>query len=369
MPSNPPNGEWGGEASSVPIGVTPDGRRRRARSGPLAIRAAVSLSVHFVFLGLIFGTPASGAAVSTQSWYYGMCDASAAVALDNNLFAVANDEDNSIRIYRAREPGLPVRSFDLSLFLGVEGKRPETDLEGAARLGDRIFWVTSHGRNHEGKYRRNRHYFFGTTWNEAEMQLSPVGEPYQDLLQDLLREPRLKRFKLGSASKLAPKLPGALNIEALCGTPDRRLLIGFRNPIPQARALIVPLLNPNDLLAGKSAHFGDPILLDLGGLGIRDLGYWQGRYIIVAGSFDAQGKSRLFEWTGGKAKPTPITHAELKNFNAEAVIVYPDHRWPFQLLSDDGTLEIDGICCKQLPDPTQRRFRSVWVTPSKGWFK
>lgn len=318
-----------------------------------------------MLLSLLLIPVAAVGSVSTQAWYYGMCDASAAVALDDGLLAVANDEDNSIRVYRSKEPGLPVRSFDLSLFLGVEGKRPETDLEGATWLGDRIFWITSHGRNREGKYRRNRHYFFATTWNEKEMRLAPVGKPYENLLTDLLREPRLKLFKLRAASGLAPKSPGALNIEGICGTPDQHLLIGFRNPIPQGQALVVPLLNPNDLLAGKPARFGNPILLDLGGLGIRDLGYWQGRYLIVAGPFDAQVRSRLFQWAGGRDRPEPLHHAELQDFNAEAVIVYPDHRWPFQLLSDDGTLEIDGLCCKKVPDPAQRRFRSVWVTPPK----
>ena len=107
---------------------------------------------------------------------------------------------------------------------------------------------------------------------------------------------------------------------------------------------------------------GDPILLDLGGLGIRDIGYWQGRYIIVAGPYDAQANTRLFQWSGGKAQPQPIEHTQLQSFNAEAVIVYPDQR-PFQLLSDDGTVEIEGVCCKKLPDPAERRFRSVWITP------
>src|SRR2546422_2143495 len=320
----------------------------------------MALRVMLICLGVRHATAAE--LVSTQTWYYGMCDASAAVALDKEMFAVANDEDNSIRVYRARQGGLPVHSFNLALFLGVETKRPETDLEGAAWLGDRIFWITSHGRNHEGKYRRNRHYFFATAWNEAEMRLTPVGKPYQTLLLDLLRDPRLKPYKLRAASRLAPKSADALNIEALCATPDQRLLIGFRNPIPHKRALIVPLLNPNDLLAGKPAQFGDPILLDLGGLGIRDIGYWQGRYISVAGPYDAQPNTRLFQWSGGQSQPQPIEHTQLQSFNAEAVIVYPDQR-PFQLLSDDGTVEIEGVCCKKPPDPAERRFRSVWITP------
>src|SRR5260221_3235068 len=163
--------------------------------------ARLNMAVGAIGLALAMARTATGAGVSTQTWYYGMCDASAAVALNKDLFAVANDEDNSIRVYRTHEPGLPVRSFNLSLFLGVEGKRLESDLEGAAWLGDRIFWITSHGRNHEGKYRRNRHYFFATTWNEAATQLVPVGQPYQHLLRDMTRDPRLKPFKLAAASR------------------------------------------------------------------------------------------------------------------------------------------------------------------------
>jgi len=334
--------------------------RNRSRFRRSALLALVS-----IFLAFIFPEPVTAQTVSTQSLFYGMCDASAAVALDNELFAVANDEDNSIRVYRANSPSLPIRSFNLSRFLDVEPNRPETDLEGATWLGDRIFWITSHGRNHVGKFRQNRHYLFATKWDPTTMSLVPVGKPYQDLLTDLLRDPLLKIFKLRAASRLAPKTRGALNIEALCATPNHHLLIGFRNPIPEGQALIVPLLNPDEILTGRSARFGNPIVLDLGGLGIRDLGYWQKRYIIVAGPYDTHTNARLFEWEGGRARPQPIAHAELRDLNAEAVIVYPDGRLPFQILSDDGTRLFGGTCCKQLADPTKRCFRSVWVTPAK----
>src|SRR5678815_5624216 len=90
--------------------------------------------------------------VSAPTIYHGMCDASAAVALDGDHFAVGNDEDNRLRIYRTSQDGMPVQSRDLSAFLKVNPQRPESDLEGAAWLGDRIFWITSHGRNREGKF-------------------------------------------------------------------------------------------------------------------------------------------------------------------------------------------------------------------------
>ena len=302
--------------------------------------------------------------VSTQNVYYGMCDASAAVALDAELLAVANDEDNSLRIYSADAGGPPVQSLDLSTFLKVDPKKPETDLEGACWLGDRIFWISSHGRNRTGEYRASRHRFFATTLEKTDtgVKLVPAGRLYAGLLGDLLRDTRFKSFDFAGASRLPPKTPGALNIEGLCATRQGQLLLGFRNPIPRGRALLIPLTNPNEVLSGQSARFGEPILLNLGGHGIREIVLWHDQYLVIAGSYDGRGKSKLYRWAGGSAEPVEIPDVDLKGFNAEALIVYPDGRWPFQLLSDDGTLIIQGVACKSLKNSALRRFRSVWVT-------
>jgi len=303
--------------------------------------------------------------ISPGTIYHGMCDASAGVALDDKLFAVGNDEDNTLRIYRLGQGGRPVQSFDLSPFLKVDLKSPETDLEGAAWLGDRIFWIGSHGRNRDGKYRDSRHRFFAINVQKTKEgpRIVPVGRPYTKLLRDLVRDRNLIPFRLDLASRLPPKDPGALNIEGLCATPDNHLLIGFRNPIPQGRALLVPMLNPNQVVAGSSALFGEPILLNLGGRGIRDIGFWHGKYLIIAGSYDAEGVSQVYLWKGGKAEPELMPGIDLHKINPEAVVVYPGEPRSFQLLSDDGTKLIDETICKRLTDPMQRRFRSVWVTP------
>jgi hypothetical protein len=247
----------------------------------------------------------------------------------------------------------------------VDPVRPETDLEGAAWLDDRIFWIGSHGRNRDGKFRASRDRFFATTVEKTTQggRLVPVGKPYTRLLIDLIADRQLKPFHLSAASKLPPKHPGALNIEGLCATPDKRLLIGFRNPIPHGRALLVPLLNPNQVIAGATAKFGAPVLLNLGGKGIRDIGFWHGRYLIVAGSYDAEAVSEVYLWKGGSAEPQRMTGVDLRDFNPEAVIVHPGNRLSFQLLSDDGTMMVDGVPCKRLPDVRQRSFRSIWVTP------
>ena len=77
----------------------------------------------------------SSVTVSSPTVYSGVCSASAAVALSERLFVVANDEDNVLRIYDNNKPGPPVESLDVSAFLQVDRKSPETDLEAAARTG------------------------------------------------------------------------------------------------------------------------------------------------------------------------------------------------------------------------------------------
>jgi len=308
---------------------------------------------------------AAGSILDTNhAFYVGMCDASAAVALNNELFAVANDEDNSLRIYHATKGGLPVSSQDLSTLLRVDRKKPETDLEAACWLGDHIYWISSHGRNRDGKFRASRHRFFATKVEQkaGRLQLSVVGRVYVNLLPDLLRDSRLRPFRLDRASLLPPKAAGGLNIEGLCDTPEDTLLIGFRNPIPQKRALIVPLLNPAEVINGKISRLGAPLLLDLGGRGIRDIVRWRNRYIIIAGAHDGSENSKLFEWSGDSAPPRELTSVTFKNFNPEAIIVYPDNVKPFQLLSDDGTVLINGVGCKTIANTNLKKFRAAWVS-------
>jgi len=124
----------------------------------------------------------------------------------------------------------------------------------------------------------------------------------------------------------------------------------------------VPLLNPDDVIHGKPANLGDPALLDLDGLGIRDMTYWDGQYLIIGGSYDGQGSSHLYRWSGGTSVPRMVKHTRLKGLNPEAIIIYPDKGLnQVQLLSDDGRVPVNGKPCKVVVPPDRRSFRSVWL--------
>jgi hypothetical protein len=304
-------------------------------------------------------------AAQPMQWIHfsGTCDASAAETLNETLVAVADDEDNSLRVYSLKFGGAPVVVRDLSSFLMVSPKSPEADLEGAARVEDRIYWISSHGRNAKGKDRPNRGQFFATrvTSIGGVMDLQPIGHAYHNLLADLLSEPKLAQFGLFHAAQLPPKSPGALNIEGLAATTNGHLLIGFRNPIPQGSALVVPLLNPSDLPELKPARFGEPILLDLQDLGVRSMTWFKDRFLILAGRFDEGGKSRLFEWKGGARKPRLLESVDGLGLNLEAMTTFSDGQDQDRLFltSDDGTQLVDGMPCKRLKDPNRKHFRAL----------
>lgn len=293
--------------------------------------------------------------------YSGMCDASGAVAVTSNLFVVASDEDNILRLYRSDQGGAPLKTFDCNAFLELRGKSLEADLEAAARIGHRAYWIGSHGRNQDGKTRPNRCRLFATDIKVEgdKVTLTPVGKPCKTLLDELISDSRFDQFHFAEAARRAPKEKDALNIEGLSATPEGHLLIGFRNPIPQGKALLIPLLNPNDVIERKPAKFATAIQLDLGGLGIRDIALHEGTYLIIAGSWHGGGEFRFYRWAGPGNAPEflPVDHVE--DYHPEAIIIYPHQGLrDIQILSDDGTRLIDGCPCKELPEPARRMFRS-----------
>lgn len=313
--------------------------------------------------------PPSASRPSRAVVFEGMCDASGAVALSRDVLLVADDEDNVLRAYDADRGGPPLWSADVSEALGIplEGKKrphhPEIDLEAATVIGERAYWLSSHARNSRGKRKAERFVFFATTVpppNAAD-RVEVLGQ-YEGMLDDLIADERYARFDLAAAAERAPKEPGGLNIEGMTATTDGELLLGFRNPIPGGRALVVRVLNGPRVVAGDdaAARFGAPMQLALDGQGIRSMSWWRGRYLILAGDAGPGGASRLHTWDGhGEASPVPV---DLSAFNAEGFFS-PEERDEILVLSDDGSTLVDGAACKDLEDASRKRFRGVWVNP------
>lgn len=330
-----------------------------------------------ISLGLSSGTARAQPATDVVT-FTGMCDASGAVPVGPHQFVVADDEDNILRVYDATRGGPPLHALDVSMDLPLRKtpgpkrvvradgalkkpkRAPESDLEAATRLEGHAYWLTSHGRNSSGKMHPARFILFATTIPRPGEPAGVLGRPYTGLLEDLIAAEALRPFDLGAAAARAPKEVGGFNVEGLTAMPDGKgMYIGFRNPIPKGRALLVPLENPREVMAGARARLGAPVLLDLGGQGIRSLSWWRGQYLIAAGHHAEGGISRLFTWDG-RGVPRAL-NIDLRGFNVEAFFT-PEERDRILVFSDDGGADIGGTPCKELKDVSQKRFRGRWLT-------
>jgi hypothetical protein len=359
----------------------------------------MKLTVKVVLLVFVCGLTAFSLDDSARDTviYYGASDASAAVAIGEDMFVVADDEDNVLRVYDINQPSLPVFSYDLTPFLGVEPRYPEADIEGAAMLGDTVYWITSHGRNSDGQMRPNRCRFFAVKVKiqNRNVTVEPVGSPCQTLVQGLLKAENMRSLGLDRSTQfdaanltkqqrenLAPKENG-LNIEALCASADgHALYIGFRNPRPDSKAIVVTLNNPKQVIEEKKPPvFADPILWDLKGFGIRSMEYSpvHKAFFIIAGPHnDRPVDFVLYRWSGRKDETPRVVKSISSGLNPEAIVACKDSN-SLLLLSDDGGLAVDisdasecmqgklrkdGKCLnKHLTNPAKKCFRAIWVQP------
>jgi hypothetical protein len=310
--------------------------------------------------------------------FEGACDASGAVPLDDRRFAVADDEDSVLRIYDAERGGPPLYTVDVSggLDLAKKAKNPkkkpknkperdpkrrkvpETDIEAATAVGERAYWITSHARTKSGKRDPARFKFFATELPRREGPHPPIGTAYAGLVDDMLADPRLAALGLEQAAERSPA-DGGLNIEGMTATPDGRLLLGLRQPVPRGRAVVVTLENPDALVHGEKARFGPPQLLDLAGLGVRALSWWHGSYLVVAGPGATGPASRLYRWDGA-GSPAHLQQVRFDALNPEGFFT-PEARDAILVLSDDGAELIGGAPCKELESPQRKRFRGLWL--------
>lgn len=313
----------------------------------MTIHFGVKLSSRYLAICLSIAAPtalwAPGAAAEPTQ-YEGVCEASAAAILDDSHFAVASDETERLTIYE-RGKAEPVSTHPLT---------DVTDLEAAARIGDTIFWLTSHSFNKDGEDKTKRKLLFATSVGD-DPSLTDAGTVFRDL-----------RATIASILGIdEATLAASLNIEGLAATPDGKLLVGLRAPLTEdGRARVVRIDNPFALVglpapaAGVAPDSISPVsALKLGGRGIRSIelvGTGEHRFLIVAGPVqDHAAESQLYWWDGDKSHdPVPGPAAPLAGIAPEALIAWDDH--VVQVIGDNG-----DACSDEKPG--QRWFPSIDV--------
>jgi hypothetical protein len=335
----------------------------------------------------LFAVQPSTAAPGNVTHFKGICNASAGVGFTDDLFVVADDEAKVVnkrlevkplpfRLYSLRRPGEPVSVGELPgdatepvIADEVSG---ELDLEASAPFKDVVFWIGSHSASSDASPAPNRRRLFAVRFKlqGEKLSVTPVGRAYRTLLEDLAEDSRYDQFMLPAAAKQNSKSPGGLSIEGMTVLPDGALAIGFRNPVPGGKALVATLLNPMQVIESRQAkaRFGQPILLDLGGHGIRTMDTVQNTVFIVGGPAtdpvkNPQGTGsipphRLYRWSGsGSTKPDRLSEPDLSALFVEGV--FPVGK-SLLFISDDGKMELAGGECQKLSKEEQQ-FRAVTV--------
>lgn len=170
---------------------------------------------------------------------------------------------------------------------------------------------------------------------------TPWGKTLRDSLWANGRKPN------ASDETLAGGTAAGFNIEALTVSKDAKsLLAGLRAPLVDGKALLIPVENPVAALGlGESApqpvQLGEPLLLNLGGLGFRSIEWDAERnvYLIVAGSPEDRPVFRIYTWTGDvKDAPVTVTSASaVKAGTIDPEGITPVPGWKSVAVVGDGS--------------------------------
>jgi Protein of unknown function (DUF3616) len=253
----------------------------------------------------------------------GIYEPSAVQQLPDGRFLVVEDERRRPFSTFTIDDNGKVRSAALtrSLFQMFSSFWELDDLEGLAsdKLGF-IYAITSHSRDEEGNEKKTR---------ERLVRFRVKGDHVTDtaVVEDLKIALTKRHPVLAKAAEVQDVKGGnGLNIEALAITEDQRqMLIGFRSPLVDGRAIVCSLQNYQDVFDSDASPVIATVLeeLDLGGFGIRGLSYVPAisEYLIIGGpASKANEPCGLWRWKGPGNRPQRVTIPSLKDFaHAEGV--------------------------------------------------
>jgi len=320
----------------------------------------------------------SVASIPGTAIYQSTADGSAAVWAGDH-FINFDDETNIARLYKAGTGGSSVKSWNLTSALGLS---KEADFEDAARIGNNLLLITSHGRNKDGEYKTDRYRFAKLTVSGSGSSTNITVAGYtKTLVQSLLTSSNwqqpdatiisllAQRTQLSKATvaNLAPKEEG-FNIEGLGQLPGAttRVAIGLRNPLINGQAIVITLENPLEAATGSTPIFGQAIRMDLGGCGVRAMSWSaaDNTMYILAGHINSDPEANffLYRWNG---QPTsaPEYLAALQHSSGGSLEAILRHEGSnkLRILVDEGAVLINGTENKSLPTADQR-FHDMLVT-------
>ena len=255
----------------------------------------------------------------SDRYYSKFADTGATLDVGGGYMLVAGDESNELRLYKERESGPPVKTWDFDSDLPFGSN--SDNIHGMTRSGNTVYFVGGMANTNSGVVEPSHNTMFSAriTGSGASTELDYVGS-YTGLREDLIEWDTLNGSPLGLQASAAPGQAGETasgfkiqGVEFLPGS-STEAYIAFRAPLEppgegaedRNKALVIPVTNFSSLFNGNpgTTHgtFGTPLEWNLGGLTIRQIrANGEGEYLILAST--ANSSDTVFQLWGWDGEP------------------------------------------------------------------
>lgn len=223
-----------------------------------------------------------GSVVYKEDKFYNIFEPSGAATMPDGKVLIVEDEssENAVKLIEVEADGDVVEIGNLYLPKKIKKifKKQIEDIEAMSSDGNIVYAITSHSLSRSNKVRASREKIMMFKYEDGAIV---DFHDYGDLKKDLYKE-------FSSFFETTLFSMNDINIEGLSFEDvTKTLLVGFRSPVVDGKAILVPIKNPQEIfLKGEKPEFAKPISINLHGLGIRDItfdaqkdGFW-----IIAGS-------------------------------------------------------------------------------------
>jgi hypothetical protein len=271
-------------------------------------------------------SPYQGSA--SDRYYSKAADTGATLDVGGGYMLVGGDEGNEIKLYKERESGPPVKTWDFNTHLPFGAQ--SANIHGIARSGNLVYFVGGMANSQSGIVEPSHDTMFAATitGSGASTELAYLGS-YLGLREDLVEWDTGNGNPLGFAASTAPgqlgETPKGFKIEGVEFLPgsSTEAYVSFRAPLEptegaeaRSRALVIPVTNFSSLFGGNPnttthATFGSPLEWSMPnthsepeapGLSIRQIrANGEGEYLILAST--ASSASNIFQVWGWDGEP------------------------------------------------------------------
>ncbi|MEA3228099.1 MAG: DUF3616 domain-containing protein [Campylobacterota bacterium] len=277
-----------------------------------------------------------GDVVYKKEKFYNVFEPSGVTTMPDGKVLVIEDESSahSLKLLEIEDNNNVVEIGNLYLSKKIKKrlKKDVEDLEAITSDKNIVYATTSFTLTKSQKVKKAREKLIMFIYNDGAIENFHT---YSELKHDLYKQfPEIFKDTLFSSN--------AINIEGLSfNSSTKSLMIGFRAPIKDGKAILVSIENPKEIFLKKEKpKFSKIIKLDLNGLGVRDIvfdsqkdGYW----IVAGASGDRSINFQLWFWNKKHSKVERVKNHPDIGFGEGITIInqYSDNAGIF-IVEDNG---------------------------------